>query len=176
MSIKKYKTKSGIKYMFTEHLGINPITGKRVLVTRRGFLSKKEAQSKLNELKYEFDNGIFDGGAFDTFGNVYEMWRDIYKDRVKESTLNKTDSYFKTHILPVFEDVKIKDITPIMCQDFANNVSKKYKNYNKVYMYASAVYEHAFKMGITSTPNPFKRIFAPKVDRKPKDKDFFLKT
>lgn len=159
--------------MFTEHLGMDPITGKRVLVTRRGFPTKKDAQSKLSELKFQFDHGAYARTSLKTYGEVFDDWVLVYRETVRPSTLRSTLSHFRVKILPVFGDVKLKDITPRMCQAFANRMSKERKHYRELYQYAARIYEYAYKMGMVSAPNPFHRIFHPKADQTERKKEFF---
>nr|WP_326187492.1 Arm DNA-binding domain-containing protein [Exiguobacterium indicum] len=44
-TIKSYKLKSNAtRYMFHLYIGVDPLTGKELSTTRRGFLTKKEAR------------------------------------------------------------------------------------------------------------------------------------
>ena len=52
-SFQKYTTKQGQMWMFKMDTGINPETGKRQTTTRRGFKTKKEAQSAATKLEQE---------------------------------------------------------------------------------------------------------------------------
>lgn len=175
MSIKKYKTQKGDRYEFIEHIGVDPLTGKRILVHKRGFKSSKEARSKINELKYEFDHGLLKKSSSDTYKEVYERWLPLYAETVKESTLNKTMEAFQLHILPEVGNLRISKITPLLCQNLAENMSKAYKNYRKNYGYAVRVYDYALTIGLVSSPNPFKRIIYPKNDTSAKPTPYMEK-
>ena len=175
MAIKKYNTQKGVRYEFTEYIGINPITGKRIVIHRRGFKTNKEAQSKINQLKYEFDHGIIEQSSSDTFEKVYEQWLPLYEKTVKESTLNRTISAFNLHILPEVGSYRISKITPIQCQKLAQDIAKTNKNYRKNYGYAAMVYDYAIKIGLVNTTNPFRRIIYPKNDTTAKPTPFMDK-
>ncbi len=162
MSVKRYTTQKGTRWMFTAHLGMDPYTGKRVLITRRGFSSKREAEEKLTEMKYNFDKNIIDGAASLTYRAVYEEWLPLYAQTVKGSTLNKTEGYFTQHILPVFGDDRLDLIKPYHCQEFANHLSRLFKVYRRPYSYAAKVFDYAIKTGKIRSANPFQQIIFPK--------------
>lgn len=175
MAITKYKTKKGDFWMLNAHLGTDPITGSPVRVTRRGFRTKREAEAKLSELQYEFDKGTMHAKSRFTFEDVYKMWLKRYAETVKESSLNNITVYFRLHILPYFGKAKIDDILPIHCQEFADIISKKFKDYRKVYAYAIKVFDFAYKMQLTEKQNPFLRVVLPKNDTSHKITPFLEK-
>lgn len=58
--IKEYKLKDGSKrFMFKFYLGTDPLTGKPLSTTRRGFKSRKEAQEAMKHLNAEVFNGFW---------------------------------------------------------------------------------------------------------------------
>ncbi|MDD7433807.1 MAG: site-specific integrase [Peptoniphilaceae bacterium] len=160
--IRKYNTKKGVRYGFTEYIGIDKLNGRQIIVTKQGFKTKKEAESYIATLKYEYDRDILHVQSRDTFRNVYDLWIKLYADTVKESTLNKVLVYFRIHILPTFGEIRIDDIKPIQCQKFANELSKKFTDYRKVYSYATRVFDYAYKIQLTEKQNPFLRVVFPK--------------
>lgn len=173
MAIKKYNLKSGERWMFNEYIGTDPITGKKIIVTRRGFRTKRDAEIALRRLKYEFDRGFVSSSNGVTYGEVYDMWLPLYKETVKGSTYSKTKINFEHHVLPYFGKVPINKITPTKCQTYANSLAPELVNYKAIYNSASRVYEYAYKIGLTNQANPFKRVIMPK-QRKGKDKTPFL--
>lgn len=53
-AIKEYTYKDGSKrYMFKFYLGTDPLTGKPLSTTRRGFKTRKEAQEAFKNLQLE---------------------------------------------------------------------------------------------------------------------------
>ncbi|MBF0847831.1 Arm DNA-binding domain-containing protein, partial [Streptococcus danieliae] len=56
--IKKYIKNNQTFYMVNNlYLGINPITGKEIRKSKKGFKTKKSAQIYINKLKSEYDSG-----------------------------------------------------------------------------------------------------------------------
>lgn len=154
--IKSYKQKDGTTtYWFTMYLGQDPMTGEPVTVTRRGFKTKAEAKSTQAMLKYEFDNGLYLKDTEDTYKSLHEAWRESYKLTVKESTLNKVDQIFRDHILPYFGKLKLDKITPILCQRYYNEITKKYKKGGQYYNYARKCMDFARVPLLHIRENPF---------------------
>lgn len=173
MAIVKYDVKNGKKWMFKEYLGVDPITGKKRWVTRRGFKTKKEAEAELTRLKFEFNKGVLSSKRGVLYGYVFELWAPLYAETVKGSTYLKTMKNFKNHILPIFSKIPIEKITPSVCQQFANDLSKKLVNYKAVFNSAKRVYTYAYKVGLTNQSNPFERVILPKP-KKTNDNTPFL--
>lgn len=175
VTVKMYQTKKGPRWMFNAHLGVDPGTGKRVIVTRRGFATKKEAESKLRDMKYEFDHGLLEGYSRETFQDAYDSWLPRYEKTVKESTLNKTLQYMRIDVLPAFATMRLDAIRPIDCQNFADGLSQKYKTFTKVYGLARRIYQYAYTVGMTDKQNPFDRVLLPKADPAPKKVSFMTR-
>ena len=175
MAIKSYKTKRGTFYMFTSYLGVNRITRKDILITRRGFKTKREAQSAEAEYKYRYDNNMLDLHTDTTYYDVYKIWIKLYAKTVEDSTLNKAIQNFKLHILPAFGRMKLSEITPLDCQNFANEMSDKFAVLSKVYSPAKRVYEYARKIDLVSGDNPFDKVIRPKRKKQKKIVPFMNK-
>lgn len=171
--IKKYKVKNGEKWMFNEYIGIDPVTQKDIVLTRRGFSTKKDAEKALREIKYQFDKGKLKIKSSLTYGDVYKIWLPLYKETVKGSTYTRMKSDFELHILPTFENLPLSNITPIICQNFANEIAPNFVRYRELYRKASRVYDYAYKVGLTSTENPFNRVIMPNI-KKSKETTLFL--
>ncbi|WP_274856628.1 Arm DNA-binding domain-containing protein [Bacillus methanolicus] len=62
---QKYETKKGERWMFVIENGIDPQTGNRRRVVRRGFLKQKDAKDAAKELEYQL--GL---RKLDTKGNI----------------------------------------------------------------------------------------------------------
>lgn len=173
MSIKKYKVKSGEKWMFNDYIGIDPLTKKQIVLTRRGFNTKKQAEAALREIKYKFDKGKLKFKTSITYGEAYVMWLPLYKETVKGSSYTRMKSDFELHILPVFENLPLSKITPAVCQRFANEIAPKFVRYRELYRKASRVYDYAYKVGLIQIENPFERVIMPNK-RQMKEKTVFL--
>lgn len=72
--IKQYVKKNGTKaWMFNEYIGTDPTTGKKKIVTKRGFKSEKEAKATLNRLKVDFERGELQTMNRIRFEEVYQL-------------------------------------------------------------------------------------------------------
>lgn len=166
MVIKEYINKKGKKtYYFTVYLGIDPISGKKVTTSRRGFKTIKEARSALANLQIEFDQGLNSLGApIMTYKELYELWIPLYKETVKESTYNTTTGIFERHILPTFGNLRIDKITPVHCQKFVNEKSLNFVKFKEFFNNAKRVMDYAYKLNLIKD-NPFSRVIIPKSKR-----------
>jgi len=159
-SFQKYDTKEGQKWMFVEDIGIDPKTGKRQQVRRRGFKTKKEAQLAAAKLKQDVHNGSFTNIDF-TFNDVYNQWFEQHSKTIKPSTLKAILSKFKKHILPNFGYLKVKDITRAYCQQVINEIAEEIKSVNDIKIQANQVFKYALKMELISK-NPMEHVIIPK--------------
>src|SRR5699024_5575503 len=116
--IKSYQLKNKEKrYMFQIYVGVNPLTGKEIRTTRRGFKTKKEASLALARLRIEIDNGDYSSNKKpETYQEIYELWVKHYENTVEESTFVKTTRLFKNHILPALSLYKIDKMNVDICQ------------------------------------------------------------
>lgn len=169
--IKKYTKKDGsTAHMFNAYLGVDPITGKQKRTTRRGFATKKEAQLALSRLKVEIDERGFKKQEVYTYQDIYELWLPLYRNTVKESTLNKTLTMFRLHILPKFGSLKIHKVSTTYCQKQVNEWFKTFVHFKLYKNYASLVFNHAVKMGVI-TKNPMDNVTMPKRMEKVEDEE-----
>jgi integrase len=148
LHIKKYIKDNETLYMFQGYLGTDPATGKRIRVTRQGLSSSKECELEFYRLKLQFEDGEYSKVKKYTYQEVYDLWMEQYKNTVKESTLNKTLSIFKLHILPHFGKMYIDMVKVTHCQEAVNKWFKVMKNFRIVNNYASLVFKHAMKLSL----------------------------
>lgn len=161
-AIKEYTYKDGEKrFMFKCYLGTDPLTGKPLSTTRRGFKSRKEAQEALNQLQFEVYSGTFKKRQYESYRDIYDLWVEHYENTVEESTFVKTMSIFKNHILPAMGDYKVDKIDIATCQKHVNQWSKKLVHFRKVKAYAAKVLNYAIKHGYLEK-NPFDLVEMPK--------------
>ncbi len=171
MKIKSYKKKDGkTYYMFNAYVG-KDAKDKIMVITRRGFETKKEAEIEYYRLvseKKRIKECKF------TFKEVYDMWFKVYKNTVRESTFNNINRQSKKHILPYLGDYQIKKIRPDMIQDLVNDLCNYYRAYKKVHRIASQVFEHGIRNDFIET-NPCKKIIMPKEKLKNKKQTYLEK-
>lgn len=164
-AIKEYTYKDGSKrFMFKYYLGTDPLTGKPLSTTRRGFKTRKQAQDALKQLQFEVHSGTYKKRQSETYRDIYNMWIEHYENTIEESTFVKTTSIFKNHILPVMGDYKIDKIDITTCQKHVNEWSKKLVHFRKVKAYAAKVLNHAIKHGFLDK-NPFDLVEMPKIKK-----------
>ena len=160
MKIEKYKKYGKTHYRFQVRLG-------KKVTRRSGFKSKNEAIFAYTELLENYNDKV-DGNL--TFYQAYQEWLKIYKTKVKETTLENTLLIFKNHILPVFQDLKITEISPAICQNFALNLAD-YTKGKVIFNYAKNVVEYAVKVyGLKA--NPFNNVLLPQFKKSEKKMNF----
>ena len=161
--IKSYSKKDGkTYYMFKLYLGIDSQTGKQIHVTRRGFLTKKEASLTLAQLRVEVSKGEYKKPITETYEDLYNVWIQHYERTVEESTFVKTLGIFRNHILPALGHYRIEKLSVAICQGFVDDCSLKLKRFRMVKTYASKVIDFAIKREYISS-NPFKLVDLPKI-------------
>lgn len=161
-TIKSYTLKNNAtRYMFRLYIGVDPLTGKVLSTTRRGFMTKKEAKDALATLKVEISNGTFRKAQLETYQDIYDLWVNHYENTVEESTFVKTTRIFINHILPVMGMYKIDKIDVAVCQKHVDEWAKKLKRFRMVKAYAAKILDFAIKRGYLQT-NPFSLVEAPK--------------
>lgn len=176
MTISAYETKKGKRWKFNAYAGMDPDTGKQIIRSRGGFTSKKEAESALRTIRYEFDHKILRASTNATFRDVTERWLTVYKNTVRDSTYQKTLECLRIHILPAFGEKNLDAIRALQCQDFANHLSTVFKDYRKKYRIATRIYDYAIAVGATNRANPFLRVVMPKNDTSYAPTPFFEKS
>lgn len=146
---KQYKSKSETLWQVRGHIGTDETTGKQKQFKRKGFKTKKEARIAYEKARRDFELGLSEqvSKRF-TYGQVYHEWlENVYKDSVKEATLQKVMTDFKIHILPVFGHIYVDKITAPMLQKQLNAWHKKYKKYKYYYNLAVRILQYAMIQG-----------------------------
>ncbi|MDO4814546.1 MAG: site-specific integrase [Gemella sp.] len=169
--IKQYTKNNKKLYMINNlYLGINPITGKEVRKTKRGFESKKEAEIYIAKQKIEFEKGsLFVRNKKHTFSAVYDIWIDNHRHTIKESSLNSYLSISKT-ILSILGNIDIKKITMLELQKIVNDWGNIYsKNYlNDLIKLLNMVFEYAVNINLLNS-NPMDKIKKPRIETDDKE-------
>lgn len=155
-NIQSYKDRNGnTLYMFRIYTGINEKTGKPENTTRRGFTTKKAAETEYITIKAEVAKGTYKKKRRETFADIYELWlEEKYIPYVEESTLAKTLGYFRNHILPSLGHRPIGKISSTECKNYYNEWTKKLSKAKVIKSYASSVLDYAGELGLIQS-NPF---------------------
>lgn len=85
-----------------------------------------------------------------TFGQVAKMWASIHKKSVRYSTWRDYVSAMNGHILPVFKDIPIKDITYLDVVRFRSQIDVGAKRANNILVPMKSVFELAHRQGFIS--------------------------
>lgn len=162
--IKSYTNKAGKElFQFQIYCGTDPLTGKKIRTRRRGFSSALEASIELKRLELALSQGnkVYREET-KRFSEIYDLWFESYKKKVKESTWSSTKTVFKTHIIPVFGNMYINKIDVSICQKQVNKWSEESpKNFKKYKNYASNILHYAMSLELINK-NPMKIITMPR--------------
>ncbi|WP_339183227.1 tyrosine-type recombinase/integrase [Oceanobacillus sp. FSL W7-1293] len=126
-SFKKYKTKSGEKWLFKVRTIHDPITGKKKQTTRRGFDTKPEAERAARELLNDLDLGktVYDNPI--TFNEFAMKWLDIYeKERSVKPGTRRIRQHEINNLNTHFENIRMIDITWNVYQEALHKLQDKY--------------------------------------------------
>lgn len=131
------------------------------------FSSSNEAKTAFSKSKRDFEKqsnqlSVGNFNSHPTFKVVYESWLQIYKEGVKESSLNRVKIIFEQHVLPSFGDKRIDKITWQDCQSAVLDWKKQVKFYNKFASYSSLIFKRAVKLGYIAQ-NPMDLVDVPKI-------------
>ncbi|MCW6701459.1 site-specific integrase [Anaerococcus sp. NML200537] len=160
MKIDAYKKNGKTHYKFQIRLG-------KKVKSRAGFTTKPAAIFAYTQMLEDYQNEV-EGNI--TYQKVFNEWLEIYKTRVKETTLQSTTTIFRIHILPVFGDMRIGDISTKDCQDFALSLTQFVKG-KEYYFQAKRIMTYA--MGIYKLPsNPFNLPIMPHFKEKDDEVNF----
>ena len=169
MAIYKYiDEKTGkTRYWLKGYVGIDPMTGKEKRVNRKGFTSEKQAELTLARLQLGLEEVKVKSLKLE---DVYNDWLLSYEDDVKDSTLLKTKTLFRIHIMPFFGELYIDKIQTKHIQDWIDSKRKglnckPYKNYRVLHRYLSSIFDYAKGLKYVND-NPCNYTVLPKRDKK----------
>lgn len=161
MKVSKYRKKNGeTAWRVDIHLGRDPLTGKKRNTTLRGFSTEKQAY--LAGTRRLTEKRIKSGGKSVTFEEVCDEWLETYRLTVKESTFISQLFIINRYILPKLGDMRVKQITPQLCQEAVNHWYSNYKNYSNMIGLASRILEYARVHLQLIRDNPMKDTIRPK--------------
>ena len=151
-NIKPYTKKNGTRaYKFKVYLGSDPITGKRIETTRRGFKTAREAQRALDRLRVDYDkNGWRNSPSLDikTVDELFKAWFDYKKNKVKPTTLANYSHFYNNGIKDHLGTMKLSKLTPYIMQKFLDDSSQRYSHVDVLYIILRQMFEYAVSMEI----------------------------
>ncbi|HAP9370269.1 TPA: site-specific integrase, partial [Enterococcus faecium] len=157
-----YKLQNGEKYWgFETYLGKDPKTGKDIRTKRRRFKSKAEAQTALNRLLVDFKEKQEFKINVTTFQELYELWIDNYRTRVKPSSVAVAQRFCKNHILPAFGELRLDKISVSYCQKQVNEWHKTLKQYGFLRKTTAQIFKFGVAMEVCKD-NPMSKTLLPR--------------
>ena len=181
-NIKKIAKKNGTTvYREQIYLGTDCMTGKQVYTTISAPTKKELKQKrefKINEFK---DNGYtrYKSVTVKNYRELSELWLKNHKLEVKPQTYSQTVSELRTHLLPVFGDMKVERITLPMVQEFVNKLASNDKlgrvSFRIILSINKRILKYAVNLQIINV-NPADNIIVPKNKKnisKKKELKFF---
>lgn len=167
--IGQYKKGDTTAYYFKAYHGLDPLTGKKIVTKRRGFKTEREARLAEAKCLTEYEKKTFRSrNVTTTFRQVYEVWKEHYKNTVKESTFVSQIDKADRLILPTFGDKAVNKITLTMCQSQVNKWADEYKRFSGIISIANQIFDYAISMELIES-NPMRKTLKPKRQKKDKD-------
>jgi integrase len=162
---QKYETKKGERWMFVIENGIDPQTGKRRRVVRRGFLKQKDAKEAAMKLEYQLGLRDLNTKGNITFKEMAEEWLSVYSTTdVKISTI-RIRHYEIGHLNRYFARYKLKDITKKMYQNALIDLKEKkelsYKTISGIHGTSRMIFKRAMEQDVIMN-DPTEYAFIPK--------------
>lgn len=167
-SIKEYQLKDGSKrFMFTIWLGYDS-NGNQTVTTRRGFKSYAEADDAFNKMSQTKPDEFIRQKQIKV-KELWQLWFENYKNTVKSSTANKTQTNYLCHVDPYFGNNYIDAILVKDLQIWADKLATEMVKYSDVLFIMRSLYEYGMRLGYVDD-NKLARILVPKkTTRKRRD-------
>jgi len=163
--IQKYETKKGDRWMFVIENGIDPQTGNRRRVVKRGFLKQKDAKNAAKEMEYQLGVRNLDTKTNITFQEMSEEWLSVYQLTSRKISTVRVRIHEIGHLNEYFAQYKLKDINKKMYQnmltDLKNTKQLAHNTISGIHGTARMIFKRAMEQDlIVSDPSQF--AFIPK--------------
>lgn len=117
-SVKKYEGTRGTSWYYVIDAGADA-DGRRSQKKRRGFSSKKAAETAMRQELHERTTGAFVEPNKTTLGELFEQWlRVVAAPKVKATTLAGYQDTIAVHIVPHLGSLPVQRLTPLEIQSF----------------------------------------------------------
>ncbi|MCK2017945.1 site-specific integrase [Peribacillus frigoritolerans] len=116
------KNKQTGKWDFIFNSGVDPMTGKRKQIRRRGFESKRHALDEMTKLRAEVLEDEFLDLTKMTYEHYMEEWFQERKNTLQRTTFEIHSIYYRNVIKPELGQLKVQQIAPIQIQKFINEL------------------------------------------------------
>ncbi|MCA4157691.1 site-specific integrase [Priestia megaterium] len=163
--VQKYETKKGDRWMFIIENGIDPQTGNRRRVVKRGFLKQKDAKNAAKEMEYQLGVRNLDTKTNITFQEMAEEWLSVYQLTSRKISTVRVRLHEIGHLNQYFAQYKLKDINKKMYQnmltDLKNTKQLAHNTISGIHGTARMIFKRAMEQDlIVSDPSQF--AFIPK--------------
>lgn len=163
--VQKYETKKGDRWMFIIENGIDPQTGNRRRVVKRGFLKQKDAKNAAKEMEYQLGVRNLDIKTNITFQEMAEEWLSVYQLTSRKISTVRVRLHEIGHLNQYFAQYKLKDINKKMYQnmltDLKNTKQLAHNTISGIHGTARMIFKRAMEQDlIVSDPSQF--AFIPK--------------
>lgn len=170
----QYTKKNGSTWWsYQAYLGVNEF-GKEVRTTRRGFKTKKEAQLALNQLLVDYQNGQHQQNKIMTFKELYDLWLENHRLRVKKSTVATNRRFIEQYVLKYLGDIEVNKISVVQCQKIVNKWHEQYKQYAYFRKITAQVLQFGVQLEILAD-NPMRKTLLPRKKEEDTFPNFYTK-
>lgn len=174
-TIYDYNLKNG-KRAYRVVYRVKTPNGKTQQKQKRGFSTKKEAQTFLTEVQYSLNNRTYIAESKTTLQDYMPQWLFEYMaPRLKQITVDGHWKKIKNHILPRLGTIRIQDLTPHDLEMFYNDLLKSGnlrtgkglspKSIRQVHLILSKAFSDAARNGFVAQ-NPVSLVSPPKLEPK----------
>ncbi|MCK1986267.1 MULTISPECIES: site-specific integrase [Peribacillus] len=165
----KFKQR-GDTWTYYVYLGIDPLTKKRMEISKGGFKTKKEAVAAARIVEMEKENGTLVKASRMSFEEFAKDWLKSYsRSGVKVSSVRAREKEMK-HFINVWGPFPIGRITKKMYQDRIMDLSEKYsRNYmDGIHATGRMIFKQAIELDLMKI-NPTENFRLPKKQAKVED-------
>ena len=173
--VGKREGKRRTSWYYTVDLGRDEATGKRNQKQKRGFRTRKEAESAMRKLIGALEEGTYVPPSRMTLAQYLEEWKDDYvTHNVRESTAAEYRRIIDRNIVPHLGRHRVQDLRPLHIQKYVSRMLKSgrargdgglspttVRNHLRA---LSKALEHAVDMGVINA-NPAGRVKSPRMHR-----------
>lgn len=114
--------KEGSSWYYRLYIGVDPATQKKIYKKKRGFKTKKEADSALTKLKYELERGTHIGDENMTIAEYMEYFKKQYVEKNCAATTARRYNFSINDINEYLGNVKLSKLNPLQVQQFYDDV------------------------------------------------------
>lgn len=154
---------------FVFNIGIDPVTGKRKQIRRRGFESRRQAMDAMTKLRAEILTNDFLDLTTMTYARYMDEWLRERENHLQKTTFQIHCIYYQKIIKPKLGHFKIQQMTPLHIQKFVNElVSQNIYSGHTIHLIYRIVSASLKKSKILKLikDNPANGITLPKIRKK----------